>query len=128
MKLIVNHTSIINSILIYCGINPNQHKEIYYLLADFNNKLAKSQVKKKNSNKIWYFKIKIIIDLKDASKENRFNWFNDRLPKLNLNDHVIERLLTFLLKYGPPEKTLSELRSLTKSESQVRKNLFLIFL
>lgn len=97
-KLIVNHTSIINSILTYCGINPNQHKQIYYLLSDFNNKLIKSQ---------------------DASKENRFNWFMDRLPKLNLNDQTIERLLNFLLKYGTPEKVLSELRSLTKSESQV---------
>lgn len=99
-KLIVNHTSIINAIMLYCGINPNQHKQIYYLLTDFNNKLIKSQ---------------------DASKENRFNWFKDRLPKLDLNEHVTERLLNFLLKYGTAEKVLSELKSLTKSESQFSK-------
>jgi len=96
LKLYVNHTSIINAILTYCGIQPGKFKQVYYLLSDFNRKL---------------------INNLDASKENRFNWFKDRLPKLDISEEVIERLMSFLLKNGSPEKVLSELRSLTKSDA-----------
>lgn len=97
-KLIVNHTSIVNSILAYCGINSGQACKIYDLLTDFNRSLIKSQ---------------------DASKENRYNWFKQRLVEFDLTEQVIEKLLNFLLKTGTPENVLSELRSLTKSEATV---------
>lgn len=98
--LVINHCFLLNAIFMYCGIEENAQKNIYYLLAEYNNRQIKSY---------------------DASKENRINWFKDRLPHLNLKDHIIERLLKFLLKTGEPEKILSELRTLTKSESQFSK-------
>lgn len=98
--LVINHSSLLNAIFFHCGISELDQKNIYYLLAEYNNKLTKSQ---------------------DASKENRISWFKDRLPQLNLNEHTIERLLNFLLKSGEPEKVLSELRTLTKSDSQYSK-------
>jgi len=36
---------------------------------------------------------------------------------LDISEEVIERLMSFLLKNGSPEKVLSELRSLTKSDA-----------
>lgn len=103
-KLIVNHTSVINSILAYCGINSGQSK-IYDLLTDFNRSLIKSQ---------------------DASKENQYNWFKQRLVGFDLTEQVVEKLLNFLLKTGTPDKVLSELRSLTKSEATVSSSVCLL--
>lgn len=47
------------------------------------------------------------------------HWIRERLPRLGLSENTIEKLISFLGKYGEPEKVLSELRSLTKSESHV---------
>ena len=118
MKLVVNHTSIVSALLLYCGIPVKKHKEIFELLADFNAKLTKSLVS------LFKFKFQVLVynkleKQKDASKENRANWFKDRLPKFELSEHSVEKLLNFLLKSGEPEKVLSELRTLTKSESSV---------
>jgi histidyl-tRNA synthetase len=94
--LVFNHSYILNSIFLYCGVSEDHQVLIYKILADYNNKLAKSM---------------------DVSKENRLNWLKERLRNLNLNESVIEKLLNYLIKYGDPEKILSELRSLTKNES-----------
>ena len=59
--------------------------------------------------------------LKNASKDTRVVWFKERLSKLNMTENEIEKFLNYLLKYGEPEKVLSDMRNLTKSESQVYK-------
>ena len=96
----MNSTHILTAILLSSGVNQSQLKGIFYLLSDFNNKLVKSL---------------------DASKENRINWFKDRLPELDLKDHVIEKLLNYLLKCGEPQKILADLKNLARSESQVNR-------
>lgn len=99
-KLICNHTHLLKAILIYCSIEPKYFKPIFYLLSEYTNKLVKTQ---------------------DASKEIRYNFLKERLAVFILNENVLEKLLTFLLKIGEPDKILSELRSLTKSESNFSK-------
>ena len=59
---------------------------------------------------------------KNARKENRIIWLKERMLKLGLSENEIEKLLNYLLKYGEPEKILSELRNLTKSDTNVKKN------
>ena len=99
-KLVVNNTCILNAILLYCGLNEVQQKKIYHLLSEYNNKLTKSL---------------------EVSEENKIKWFKDHLPSLELNESMIEKLLKFLLKSGDCEKIASELKSLTKSESNFSK-------
>ena len=59
------------------------------------------------------------IKSEEPPKENRYIFLKERLLTLDLNENVIEKILHFLLKTGEPEKILSELRSLTKSETHV---------
>ncbi len=99
-KLVCNHTHLLKAILIHCGVDPKYYKQIFYILSEFTSKSIKSE---------------------EPPKENRYIFLKERLLTLDLNENMIEKLLHFLLKTGEPEKILSELRSLTKSETHVNQ-------
>ncbi len=92
--LMVNHSLLLQSIFLYCGLNEKQQRGVYSILAEYNSKLIK------------YFDIK---------KEIRTSWFKERFEGLKISDNSIEKLVNYLHKFGDPEKCLSELRSLTKN-------------
>lgn len=98
--LVINHTLILKAILKYCEISDNDQKNIYYLLADYSMKFFEFQDEKKDNNRI--------------------NWFKDRLSRLKIDEN--KKLLSYFLKIGEPDRILSELRSLTKSDFHFSKS------
>ncbi|RMZ99580.1 Eukaryotic translation initiation factor 2-alpha kinase 4 [Brachionus plicatilis] len=98
--LVINNSFLLNAILDHCRIAEFDQKKVYYLLSEYNNKLIKSS---------------------NATRENRAEWLNGRLPHLNMNESTIEKLLNFLLKSGGSEKILSEMKTLTKSDNNWSK-------
>jgi serine/threonine protein kinase len=95
-RLVVNHMSVLNAILIHSGIEEKFHKKIYYILSNFT---------------------KLTIKSNNASKEISFNYLREKLKSIEVEDSLIPKFLNFILKYDEASKVIDSLKYLTKKDS-----------
>jgi hypothetical protein len=96
----------LNAIMLYSGIKQDDiesQKRIYSILVQYNK----------------IFKIQEID--KEVNRETRVNWLKEKIVNSGFNESTMNRLMIFLIKFGSIEKILTEMKNLTKHETQVRR-------